>query len=125
MQSQASILCFDLMFNLGDFYVTTTSYKNPVLLSKQGNHPIHIGPIQVQHCKLKQSYQYSGSALKRFNPKISGLNVYGTDNEKNLTDAFTVEFPIATNLQFFRHFKNCIERRLSGWSSKENHKYII
>ena len=44
MQSQASILCVDLTFNLGDFYVATTSYKNPVLLNKQGKHPIHIGP---------------------------------------------------------------------------------
>ena len=114
MQSQASILCIDLTFNLGDFYVTTTSYKNPMLLNKQGKHPIHIGPMQVQHRKLKQSYQYFGSALKRFNPKISELKIYGTDNEKNLTDAFAVEFPIATNLQCFQHFKKCIERRLSG-----------
>ena len=119
MQSQASILCVDLTFNLGDFYVTTTSYKNPMLLNKQGKHPIHIGPMQLQHRKLKQSYQYFGSALKRFNPKISELKIYGTDNEKNLTDAFAVEFPIATNLQCFRHFKKCIERRLSGWSFKE------
>ena len=82
MQSQASILCVDLTFNLGDFYVTATSYKNPMLLNKQGKHPIHLGPMQVQHRKLKQSYQYFGSALKRFNPKISELKIYGTDNEK-------------------------------------------
>ena len=119
MQSQASILCVDLTFNLGDFYVTTTSYKNPMLLNKQGKHPIHIGPMQLQYRKLKQSYQYFGSALKRFNPKISELKIYGTYNEKNLTDAFAVEFPITTNLQCFRHFKKCIERRLSGWSFKE------
>ena len=55
MQSQASILCVDLTFNLGDFYVTTTSYKNPILLNKQGKHPIHIGPMQVQHV-LTQIY---------------------------------------------------------------------
>ena len=60
--------------------------------------------MQVQHRELKQLYQYFGSALKRFNPKISELKIYGTDNEKNLTDAFAVEFPIATNLQFFLAF---------------------
>ena len=75
--------------------------------------------MKVQHRKLKQSYQYFGSTLKRFNPKISELKIYGTDNEKNLTDAFAVEFPIATNLQCFWHSKDCIERCLSGWSSKE------
>ena len=56
--------------------------------NKRGKHPIHIGPIQVQHRKLKQSYQYFGSALKCFNPKIPELNIYNTDNEKNFTDAF-------------------------------------
>ena len=90
-----------------------------MLLNKQRKHLIHIGPMQVQHRKLKQSYQYFGSALKRFNPKISELKTYGTDNEKSLTDAFAVEFPIATNLQCFQHFKKCIGRSLSGWSSKE------
>ena len=93
-----------------------------MLLNKQGKHPIHIGPMQVQHRKLKQSYQYFGSALKRFNPKISELKIYGTDNEKNLTHASAVEIPIATNLQWFPPFKKCIERRLSGWSSKEKPK---
>ena len=68
---------------------------------------------------MKQSYKYFASALKRFNPKIPELNICDIDNEKNLTDAFAVEFPMATNLQCFRHFKKCIERRLSGWSSKE------
>ena len=75
--------------------------------------------MQVQHRKLKQSYQYFGRAFKGFNPKILELKIYDTDNGKQLTDAFDVEFPIATNLQYFRHFKKCVERRLSGWSSKE------
>ena len=78
MQSQASILCVDLAFNLGDFYITTTSYKNPMLLNKQGKHPIHIGPMQIQRCNLKQSYQYFGSALTLFSPKILELKIYGT-----------------------------------------------
>ena len=57
MQSQASTLGVDLTFNLGDFYITTTSYKNPMLLNKQGKHPIHIGPMQVSQ---------SGLSLPRF-----------------------------------------------------------
>ena len=72
-QSQGSILWVNLTFNLGDFVVTTTSYKNAMLLSKQGKNPIHTGTIQFQHRKLKQLYQYFGSALKRFNPKLSEL----------------------------------------------------
>ena len=113
MQSQASILCIGLTFNLGEFYVTTISYENPMLLNKQGKHPIDMGPMQVQHRKLKQSYQYFGSALKCFNSIILELKLYGADNEKNSIDAFALEFPIVTNLQCFQHSKKCIERRLS------------
>ena len=59
-----------------------------MLLNKQGNHPIHIRLMQVEHRKLKQSYQYFGSALKRFNPKISELKIYGADNEKKHNRCF-------------------------------------
>ena len=59
------------------------------------------------------------TALKRFNQKISELNTYGTDNEKNLRDTFAIEFPVALNQQCFRHFKKCNEQCLSVWSSKK------
>ena len=82
--------------------------------------------MQVHYWKLNQSCQYFGNTLKRFNPKISELKIYGTDNEKNLTDAFAVEFSIATNLPYFRHFKKSIKRRVSGRSSKEkSHVYHL
>ena len=35
-----------LSFNLGDFYVTVTSYKNENLKNKEGNNPVHIDPVQ-------------------------------------------------------------------------------
>ena len=81
--------------------------------------------MQVHYWKLNQSYQYFGSTLKRFNQKISELQIYGTDNEKNLTDAFAVEFPIATNLPYFRHFKKSIRRRVSGRSKEKSHVYNL
>ena len=49
-----------------------------MLLNKQGKHPNHIGPMQIQRCNLKQSYKYFGSALTLFNPKILELKIYGT-----------------------------------------------
>ena len=81
--------------------------------------------MQVQHRNLKQSYQYFRSALKRFNPKVSELKIYGTKNEKNLTDAFAGEFPIATNLQCFWHFKKCSIDVFRGCLLRKNCKYII
>ena len=125
MQSQTSILCVDLMFNLGNFYVTITSYKNPMLLNKQGKHHIHIGPMQVQHRKLKQSYQYFGSTLKCFNPKISELKIYGSDNEKNLTDAFAVEFLSPQTYNIFGILRSVSSDVFQDGLLRKNPKYII
>ena len=53
--------------------------------------------------------------MNRRNKKVSGLKIFGSDQEDNLVNAFKEEFPEAINLQFFRHFKQNIERRLSKW----------
>ena len=106
-----------LTFNLGDFYVTVTSYKNKKLKNKEGNNPMHIGPIQIHYRKLVSSYRFIGSSLKRINKKVSGLEMFGSDQEDSLMNAFKEEFPEPISLQCFRHFKQNQERRLSKWKN--------
>ena len=78
---------------------------------------MHIGPIQIHYRKLVSSYRFIGSSLKRIKKKVSGLKIFGSDQEDNLVNAFKEEFPEAINLQCFRHFKQNIERRLSKWET--------
>ena len=59
------MLSVDLTFKLGEFYVLTTSLKNPMLINKLGKHPTHTEPVQIQHRKLLSSYRHFGSSLKR------------------------------------------------------------
>ena len=43
-KEQCSILCIDPTFSLGDFDVTVTTYRHPMLLNASGKHPIMMGP---------------------------------------------------------------------------------
>ena len=118
----AEVFSGDLTFKLGDFYVTVTSFRNPMLISKEGTHPTHIGPVQIQHRKLLSSYKYFSSSLKRIEPSIIDLKTFVTDEESNIVDAFTQEFPSAVNIQCFRHFKKAIERKLKNWIGSDRNQ---
>ena len=71
-------LCIDPTFNLGDFYVTVTSYRNKMLKNKNDRHPVHIGPVQIHHRKLTSSYRFLPSSLKRINPSVKNVKIVGT-----------------------------------------------
>ena len=46
--SSNSVLSVDPTFNLGLFYVTPTTYHNLLVTTKNGNHPILLGPILIE-----------------------------------------------------------------------------
>ena len=81
--------------------------------------------MQVQHRNLKQSYQYFRSALKRFNPKVSELKIYGTGNEKNLTDAFAGNFLSPKTYNVFGILRSVSIDVFRCGLLRKNCKYII
>ena len=58
--------------------------------------------------------KYFASSLKRIEPSITDRKTFCTDKESNIVDAFTQEFPSALSIQYFRHFKKAIERKLKN-----------
>ena len=56
-----------------------------MLINKEGTHPMHIGPIQMQHRKLLSSYKFFPSSLKRIESSIIDLKTFSTDKESNVT----------------------------------------
>ena len=58
--------------------------------------------------------KYFASSLKRIEPSITDRKMFCTDKESNIVDAFTQEFPSALSIQYFRHFKKAIERKLKN-----------
>ena len=46
--TRGSVLSINPTFNLGDFYVTTTTHEHMLLKNrKTGKHPVFIGPVMV------------------------------------------------------------------------------
>ena len=45
------VLCVDPTFNLGDFFVTVTTYRHLILTNSSGEHPVMMGPLFVNQCK--------------------------------------------------------------------------
>ena len=79
----AEVFSVDLTLTLGGFYKTMTSFRNPMLINKEGTHPTHIGPVQIQDRKLLASYKFLSSSLKGIEPSIIDLKTFGNDKESN------------------------------------------
>ena len=75
----------DLTFKLGGFYETVTSFRNPMLINKEGTHPMHVGPVQIEYRKLLSSYKFFPGYLNRIESLIIDLKTFRTDKESNVT----------------------------------------
>ena len=67
-------LCIDPTFNLGAFSVTPITYHNLLVkTTRNGNHPILLGPVLIHQTKTLRPFHYFASTLVHLNPKLSGL----------------------------------------------------
>lgn len=107
-----SPLSVDVTFNLGDFYVAVTTYRNLLLKTKNECHPVMIGPIMLHQQRLYDSYYTLASSLVRLRPALKQLLCYGTDEEENLYKAFGDVFPFALHLLCDIHMEDNIMRKL-------------
>ena len=99
-----SILGIDPTFNLGDFYVTITTYEHKMLVSKRTKkHPVFIGPCLIHLERDKAAYQFFASSLKNAVLQLSKLNAFGTDGKEALSNAFHETFPNAVYVQCVLH----------------------
>ena len=90
---EASVASIDPTSNLGPFSVTPITYHNLLVkTTRNGNHPVFLGPVLVHQTKTLQPFHYFASTLIRLNPKLSGLKAYGTDGEHQLIKAFGMCF---------------------------------
>ena len=108
----SSVLSIDPTFNLGPFYVTPITYHNLLVKTKNGNHPIMLGPILIHQTKKFQPFHYFASTLIRLNPKLVNLKAFGTDGEPELIKAFNVCFPKAAHLRCMNHMRQNVKDKL-------------
>jgi hypothetical protein len=117
-KKQFSVLGIDATFNLGDFYVTLTTYRNFTLQNpRTGVTPVFVGPAFLHMERRTQDYQYFFSTLLRLEPRLSSLIAYGTDGEMALVNALSACFPNAISLRCFIHMQDNILEHLKGSSA--------
>ena len=111
--SDFSILTVDTTFNLGDFFVTPTTYHHLMLEDiRTGKHPIMLGPILVHQRTQFATFNYFASTLVGYNKSLRNVLAIGTDGDANLTEALGHSFPFALQLRCFLHFKRNIQEKL-------------
>lgn len=89
-----------------------------MLETKKKTNPVFIGPALIHQRRLFDSYFTLPSNMIKYNPKIQGVLVYGSDGEKNLSDAFDSCFTTSKHLLCDIHMKDNIKRKLSDLNIK-------
>ena len=109
-----TILTADTTFNLGEFYVTPTSYHHLMLEDvRSRKHPIILGPVLVHQQKDFSSFNYFASTLVIHDRRIRNVLAFGTDGDKAVVEAFAHNFPFALQLlRCFVHLRRNVEEKL-------------
>jgi len=115
--SQSSILAFDPTFSLGNFEVTVSTYKYPLIIFHSPNehtsrHPNLLGPVLIHQQKQFANYHYFTSTLVGLRPELHQFHAFGTDGEKALVQACHSQFPDAIHLKCWLHFKDNLLNKL-------------
>ena len=96
---QFCVLAVDTTFNLGNYYITMTTYRHLQLLTKQKTHPVMTVPVLLHQQTLQSSNIKLPSAILELRPALRDMLALGTDGEKkNLYDAFVSLNPNVTHL---------------------------
>lgn len=66
----------DTTYNLGDFYVTPTTYQHLMLEDSFKETPFYLGPTLVHQCKNFSAFNYFVSTLIGFNKKLQDVQVF-------------------------------------------------
>lgn len=110
-----SPLQVDPTFDLGQFSVTTSQYKNLLVVNRRtGEHPSMMGPLLVHYRKSKSSFNVLVDAMIDKQPNIKNLRVLGTDGESNLAKAFKQHCPSLIHLLCFNHVRRNIKDKLTS-----------
>ena len=67
-----SVFCVDPTFNIGDYYVTATTYKHLILTDvKYGGHPTMPGPCMLHMKRKQESHNFLASSLVYIDNELS------------------------------------------------------
>ena len=86
--SSFSILGIDPTYNIGNYYVTVTTYRHLSFETSDGVNLVFLGPCLIHSGKEYNSYYRLPESLVKANQKCRNILVFGTDAEKNVYQVF-------------------------------------
>ncbi|KAK3726523.1 hypothetical protein QZH41_004644 [Actinostola sp. cb2023] len=95
------VLGVDATLEIAGFYYTFTTYRNLMLETQRGNHPVCIGPGILHKQKLKTSFKTLPLLMTKYRNETGGVLAFGSDGEENLINAFSEVFETAKHLRCF------------------------
>ena len=120
------ILGIDPTYNIGEFYVTVTTYRHLMFKTMEGVNPVLLGPCLIHSSKEFSSYYKLPESLIKANPNCKKILVFGTDSEKNVYQVFKDLIPNSYHLLCDIHGKKNISKKLSDLGvSKINKRKIM
>ena len=112
LQFDFSLLAIDTTFNLGKFFVTTTTFRNQALQNRKTKKSvITLGPTMIHYRVDAHSYQellqFIRGQLNESAPKA-----VGSDGAASIVSAISTVFPDSAHLFCTRHVRKNVERHL-------------
>ena len=122
-----SVLGIDTTYNIGNFYVTPTTYRHQMLEMRQGKNskcPTMLGPVLLHQRKTSTAFSYFADTIANLQPDTKNVLAVGTDRDDAL-NGFCSKFPISSRLLCIKHFKDDIVSKLTSLGIKSPFKEQI
>ncbi|KAK3704120.1 hypothetical protein QZH41_006809 [Actinostola sp. cb2023] len=108
-----SILSIDTTYNVGEFYVTSTTYQSSKFIhSRTGKPAILPGPVMFHIRRTEKDFKYFIYTLLEQNDKLERVAFVGGDRDK-AQQGFTTPLKRCTFLPCKKHVEDDITRKLS------------
>ena len=114
-----SILSIDTTYNVGNFYVTSTTYQSSKFIQTRTGKPAVLpGPAMFHVRKSEKDFKYFAHTLLEHNDKIKRIAFVGGDRDKAQQD-FLSPLSRCTFLPCKKHVEDDIGRKISDLGLKD------
>ena len=108
-----SVLSIDTTYNIGDFYMTSTTYQSSRLVHSRTRKPAVLpGPAMFHARKAEKDFRYFSYSLLEVNDKFEDISFVGGDRDK-AQKGFLKPLKRSTFLPCKKHVQDDILRKLS------------
>jgi hypothetical protein len=111
----AGILGIDMTYNIGQYFVTPTTIRHPLLIHTVTKvEPTLLGPTLIHTEHNEHSYRYFASSIVNLNSKLKYIRFLGSDRALETVNGFKIHMPLLQHIVCFKHLKDNVESYLKS-----------